>query len=412
MPIESIALVINSNENLVTYAYKNKDDLIHIAKNLLKKIDALLKDIAEEEEKRRELIKQGIRKALGLHENDIIFFKDGYIYIKLFDIKKVKKVKESEKNTIANRYNGLDEKELESFYKNFCNAKESNNFYKSAAKKFVDTYMIEKKIDNETYEKYVFEFIQSIINKHLIENFDRNDVFFKGFSGYVFRIHFQEVFGHIADLMLFEISMSNKYMIEFLKYYSLDVIVCNGKKYKIPQIKAESGLKWNVVSMLSIAKVYTKAMNSIESLETKKDEFEKKLAELYVGGISPVEYNVKINKEIDKTSQEIFYCSKKQDAFHDMLHVTIDEDKKEELKNDITAIKNKLQELSAQKKSLEGKLYNQAKLNKYTAMRKEIDGIVRQQKRAEKILSQNEEAYLSMKNSLLKALISKKQLLS
>lgn len=410
MPLESIITVINTNESLITYGYKNRDDLIHIAKKLFNKIDSLLKDTAQD--KRRELIKKGVRKALGLHKSDIVFFKNGYLFVKLFDTKKVKKIKEAEKGTIAGRYNGIDEKELESFYKNFCNIKHSDNFYKNAARRFMDTYLIEKKIDNDTYEKYVFQYIQSIINEYLTSTYDKNDLFFKGFSGYIFRIHFLEVFGYIADFMLFEISMSNKYMMDFLNYYSMDIVVSEGRKYKIPEIKAQSGLKWNVVSMLSIVKVYNKAMLSIDSLEAKKEELRKSMSEFLVGDVSPIEYNAIINKELDKVSQSFFYCTKKQETFYDMLQLTADEKKREEIKNDIKDIKNELQELNVQKKTLSDKLITQTGINKYTSLQKDIDAINRQQKRDEKILSQNEEAYISIKNSLVRALISKKQLLS
>lgn len=409
MTIKNVVDIINSNENLITCGYKNKDDLTRISKKLLDKINTSLKDMVEE--KKRETIKKGVRKALGLNRNDIVFFKNGYIFIKLFDMSKIKKITESEKGTIASRYNGLDEKELESFYKNFCSIKESNNFYHDVAKKFVDTYMLDKKIDNETYEKYVFQFIQSLINEHLVSTFDRNDIFFKGFSGYVFRIHFQEVFGYIANFILFEVSKSNKYMIEFLNYYSLDIIVNEGKKYKIPEIKAESGLKWNVVSMMSIVKIYTKAIVSIETLEAKKESLNNKISEFYVGDVSPIEHNAKITKEIENMAQEFFYCSRKQDAYYDTLQITHNENKREELKNDIKAIKSELQVLTNKKKKLTEKLVTQTDLNKYINIQKEIDSINRQQKRDEKILSQNQDAYLSIKNSLIKALISKKQLL-
>lgn len=409
MTIKNVVDIINSNENLITCGYKNKDDLTRISKKLLDKINTSLKDMVEE--KKRETIKKGVRKALGLNRNDIVFFKNGYIFIKLFDMSKIKKITESEKGTIASRYNGLDEKELESFYKNFCSIKESNNFYHDVAKKFVDTYMLDKKVDNETYEKYVFQFIQSLINEHLVSTFDRNDIFFKGFSGYVFRIHFQEVFGYIANFILFEVSKSNKYMIEFLNYYSLDIIVNEGKKYKIPEIKAESGLKWNVVSMMSIVKIYTKAIVSIETLEAKKESLNNKISEFYVGDVSPIEHNAKITKEIENMAQEFFYCSRKQDAYYDTLQITHNENKREELKNDIKAIKSELQVLTNKKKKLTEKLVTQTDLNKYINIQKEIDSINRQQKRDEKILSQNQDAYLSIKNSLIKALISKKQLL-
>ena len=409
MTIDKIVDIINSNEDLISCGYKNKDDLTRISNKLLKKIDSLFKNVSENEKK--ETIKGAVRKALELHENDIVFFKNGYIFVKLFDISKIRQITDADKGTVASRYNGLDEKELESFYKNFCSIKESNNFYRDVAKKFVDTYLIEKKIDNETYEKYVFQFIQSIINDKLINAFDRNDIFFKGFSGYVFRIHFQEVFSYIANFILFEIGMSNKFIIKFLSYYSLDILIIEGRKFKVPEIKAESGLKWNVVSMMSIVKVYSKAIMTIESLEIKKESLKKKVTEFYIGEVSPIEHNNKISRDIEKVNQDFLYCSSKQDAYFDTLNITKDEKQRTSIKNDIKAIKSELQDLTSKRKKLKEKMVSQSDLAKYTQIQKEIDSINRQQHKNEKILSQNEDAYLSIKNSLIKALISKKHLL-
>lgn len=406
--INELVEIINSNQDLIMHGYRGKDDLTCISKELMEKITLFLENRQKKDMDKREVIKTAIRKTLKLHENDIVFLKDELGFIKFFDTSKIKIIDESEKYTAAARYNGLNEEELKSFYNNFCSIKESDGFYYQIAKKFVDDYLLDKKIDNHTYEKQVFPSIQSIINDHLINAFDRNDIFFKGFAGYIFRIHFEDVFGYIANFILFEVSISNKHVISFLNYYSLDVIVMDGKRYKVPEIKAESGLKWNVVSMMSIVKIYNKALTSKESLQIKKESLKKSIAEFYVEDISPIEYNNEINKQIDKISNELLYCSRKQDSFMDSLNITKDEKDRESIKENIKNIKDEMRTLAEKKKSLSQKLLSQSNLLKYNNIKKEIDSLNRQQKRDEKILLQNEDAYLSIKNSLIKALISKK----
>ncbi|MCK9472938.1 hypothetical protein [Sulfurimonas sp.] len=407
--IINIIKILNSNENLITHCYKGKDDLTCISEKLVDKINAYLKTESEEEANQKELIRQAVREAHNLHESDIVFFKNDCIFIKFFDTSKVKIIPEEEKGTIAGRYNGLDEDELKLFYDNFCSAKESDDFYREAAREFIDIYIIEKKIDNETYEKYVFQYIQSIINEKLTSKYDKNEIFFKGFSGYVFRIHFEEMFEYIAHFILFEVSMLNKQVIDFLNYYSLNVIVVNGKKYKVPQIKAQSGLKWNVVSMMSIVKIYNKVALSIEQINSKRELLAKELSEFSTAKLSPIEYNSMINKNIDEITLEINAALRRQITLEDVLATSKDEKEGKKLKDDIRNIKNLLQSLADNKKKLSEKLIKQHVLMQYNNIKKDMDSLKRQQKRDEKILQQNEEAYLSIKTSLIKALIAKKR---
>ncbi|HUH41606.1 MAG TPA: hypothetical protein VLZ29_00635, partial [Sulfurimonas sp.] len=256
--LDSIINIIEENSDLIEYDSNEKKDLICMGKDLTLKLTHFTSHITNEEINKKELLKHAIREALELEKSDIVIIKKDQIFIKLFDMSNYREVSESEKNTIAERYNGISEEHLISFYKNFFIKDENKYFFYEVAEQFVDVYLLEKKIDNITYEKYVFSFIQAIIIEHLENLFDNNPEFFKGFSGYVFRVHFKEVFGYIANMILSEVSVSNKYMIDFLKYYSLNVLVIDGQKYKVPEIEAENGMKWTVSSMMSIVKIYMK----------------------------------------------------------------------------------------------------------------------------------------------------------
>ena len=410
--LDSLIDMIDKNEEQVEYDYNGKSDLICLKEKLTSELTHFVNHISNEEINKKELLKYAVREAFELKESDIIIIKNSQIFIKLFDNGSVKEIPESQKETIANRYNGLDEENLKSFYKNFFHKEENRDFFYLVAEEFVEIYLLEKRIDNITYEKYVFTFIQSIIINHLENSFDHNQEFFKGFSGYVFRIHFKEVFGYIAELILEEISNSNKHMAEFIKYYSLNIVVVNGQKYKVPELEADNGLKWSVSSMMSIIKIYIKTLKSMEALQDRQDELQESIKQYYVNGLSPIEYNNHINDEIEKISQEFFYDTRKLNIYMDSFDTTKDEKEKEGLKKDIQEIKAKMQQKREEKEKLANKLIDKGRLLRYNDTLKEIDSLQRQEKREERLLEQNRDSYLSIKNSLIKALTSKKVLLN
>lgn len=409
--LEAIIDMIEQNDDLIEHNYNNKDDLICLQKELTLKLTHFVNKINNEEINKKELLKYAIREAFELYKGDIIIIKNSQIFIKLFNESSVKEISEEEKNTVANRYNGLDENELESFYNDFFLKEQNKNFFYFVAEEFVDTYMLEKKIDNFAYEKHVFSLIHSIVTEHLISSFDKNDSFFKGFSGYIFRIHFKEVFNHIANLILSELSASNRYIMEFLKYYSLNIVVLDGKKYKVPEIEASNGLKWNVVSMMSIVKIYIKTEISLETTREQIEELEDSAKELYINSLSPVEYNSNITKEMEKISQNIIYLTKRLNIYASSLDTPKESEEANDLKNDIREIQREIQLKKEEKNRLSLQMATKAQIVKYSNIKREIDSLNRHAKRDEKILAQNKSAYLSIRNSLVKALTSKKALI-
>lgn len=409
--LHAIIDIIDKNEDLIEYDYNNKEDLICLQKELTKKLTNFVNKIDNEEIDKKELLKHAIRESFELTSSDIIIIKNSQIFIKLFNEGSIKKISDEEKNTIASRYNGLDEDELKSFYNNFFLKERNKNFLYFVAEQFVDTYMLDKKIDNFIYEKYAFSLIQSIVKEHLINSFDKNDEFFKGFSGYVFRKHFKEVFNHIANLLLSELSASNKYITDFLKYYSLNVVVLEGQKYRVPEIEAANGLKWNVASMMSIVKIYVKTEMSLETIKEQKEELEDAISEYYINSLSPIEHNNKITKEIEKISQNLIYATKRLNIYTDSFDSSKNPQEAESLKSEIREVGYEIQMKKDEKSKLTSKMATKSHIVKYNNIKREIDSLKRQERRDEKILAQNKNAYLSIRNSLVKALTSKKILI-
>jgi len=407
--LEALIEILNSNEDLCEFNYKDNENQILIQKDLKYKLYGFIDDIKNEDINKSELIKHSIREALELEDSDIIVIKEDSIFIKLLSQLKRKQINLEEKETIANRYNGIDEDELIFFYTEYFSQEENKNFFYLVAQEFVEVCFIEENINNEDYEKNVFSDIQNIIIEQLVDTFDYNESFFKGFSGYIFRIHFQEVFSFIADFILYEISASNTYMVDFLKYYSLNIIVINGMKYRVPALEAENGMKWNVISIMSVAKIYMKVKESVENLQEDVYEIDAELYEMFIGELSPVEYNNELTKHKNEITEDIAQGIKELKIFSDKYDFSKDNEEKKTLKKEIQEIKNELQGLKENRDNIMSKVVDKSVISKYRALEKEMDGCFRQLKAEEKILSQNVNSYRSVKNALSKALISKKK---
>lgn len=399
---KEITDIIQENENLVEY--KNNKIII-----LRKRLRDSIYEIVSEIENAKEILRFSIKQALELKDSDIVVIKKDQIFIKIFDVEKKKKITERDANTIAGRFNGIDEGELKDFYKEYFSKAESKKFFNLIVKEFTQRYFLEERIDNDRYEKNVFAYVQTIIMQKLVNEFDYCEDFLKGFSGYIFRIHFNEVFEAIAEFMLNEISRSNDYMVEFLKYYSLNIIILDGTKYKVPLLQTEEGMKWNVVSMLSVAKVYIRTKISIEEIKEYARELDKKKLEFFVEGVSPVEYNKECREDRQKLTELLRAEARVLQDMLDDIYGIKDPKEKEQIRIEIEEKKQEIKDIKKTIENISAKEIKRGVLDKYLKLEREMESILRDIKAQEKILKQNTDSFLSIKKSLVKALISKKQ---
>jgi len=407
--LDALIKILYDNQELIQDNYKKNKNQILFPKEFKQKIFEFTELIENEEINKKELIKYSIRKFLELNESDIVIIKEESIFIKLLSNIKKKHISLEEQETIANRYNGIEEDELISFYTESFSQEENKNFFYLVAKVFVDVYFNEQKIDNAEYEKNVFYYIQDIIIDQLNTTFDFNETFFRGFSGYIFRIHFQEVFGHITDFILYEVAMSNTHVSDFLKYYSLNIIVVNGIKYKVPTLEADNGLKWNVISIMSVAKVYMKVMRSVEDLTEDMYDIDDDLYSMFIADSSPVEYNNELLKFQNEITEDIAFEIKELKSFSDKYDSSNNSTEKKEMKIIMQDIKDDLIDFKTKRDNIAAKMLDKSVISEYRALEKEMEECIRQIKAEERILKQNEESYTSVKKTLTKALISKKK---
>ncbi len=401
-----IELLENQEEDII-YDYKGKSNQILIKSSLVKQIVHFIKK-QNSKESLSDLVKAYIRAAFELTNNSVVISKNGHIFIKIIDETVKKQVAEEEKNTVKNRYNGIEEEELESFYKEFFEEEENQDFFFMVAKEFFEKYFIEKHISNDEYERKAFSYIHTITLQKLMELYDDEDGFFLGFAGYIFRIHFKEVFTYIAELILNEMALSNQEIIDFLNYYAQDIVLIQGNKYKVPNIEAENGLRWTVPSMLSIVRIYTKAKNNIDSFRKETKRLRHEVQKFYINGLSPIKNNELLKAEKTSLEVQIDELNQKLNILHSKIDRIKDEKQKTMLKEEIYKQQNRLQILRRKREKTIKNIVKKSNLMQYIALQKEIDRLSRKIQRENKILKQNEEAYESIKTSLVKALISKK----
>ena len=407
--VDKIINILEENQDSIISGYKGKDDQIYLDTNLRDKIFAYTKKIENEHVNDKELVRFSVRKGLELKDEDLIMIKKDCIFVKLCDI--TKKHAKMKKAVLDRRFNGIDEEEMQEFCKEHFKNQENRNFFLITAKLFVEKYFLEKNINNHDYEKKVFQLIQSIMTEQLMNKFDHCEDFFKGFAGYIFRRNFETLFQYIAELILHEVSISNSYMIEFLKYYSLNVIVIDGRKYETPSLRTDGDLKWNVISMLSIVKVYLKTELSIKHMQHNIDTKNAEIMDLSIDGLTPVEYNRKNTDEINKIVHTLIDYERTLESCYDSLMLAKDESEKQELEREISLLKKHMQELREEKKTLLHKSIKRITINKFIELEKNVASMMRGLDKESRMLDQNKDSFKSIKSSLVKALISKKRLL-
>lgn len=402
--VDEIISLIEDNEEFIIDDYNGKPGQVLLEKDLKDKIYALIGTLEEEKINKKELVKYAVREAFELEESDIVMVKEKGIFIKMFDT-----LPRDEKEQ---RYNGIDEKELEAFNAEHFSNTDDREFFNLVARLFVDRYLLEKNINNQEYEKNVFSYVQSIITEQLMNTFDHCEEFFTGLSGYIFRIHFVEVFENIAEAMLVELAISNDFMLEFLKYYSMDVIVVAGYKYRVPALEAENGLRWNVVSMLSIVKLYVKTNSAGKLIKHAIEKKEEEMETYLIDGYTPVEYNNICIAEKNTLVEKLTQHENTIERCLDSMAFAKTDNEKESLEKEIRLMKEDIIRVKEEQKKLLDRTISRIEINIYMTIEKEIGSLRMQLKREQKILGQNEKAFMSIQKALVKALMSKKKLIT
>ncbi|WP_304544002.1 hypothetical protein [Sulfurimonas microaerophilic] len=277
------------------------------------------------------------------------------------------------------------------------------------SQEFVQNYFHTNKINNIDYEKNVFKYIQNIVLEHLVKLYDNSDGFFTGFSGYLFRQNFKTVFEHIADLLLEAVSLSNNSIIEFLNYYTSGIIVLDGIKYKVPSIEVENGNTLKIVSILPIIKVYFKANHTIVELQKEIDKVSLELKKLYIGHKSPVAFNTNILNSIENIKVKIGTKTKKLKSRYDSIEKIPNTTLRLQKNREKNSLLLEIKKLNKEIEMLNSKIVQANVIKKYITLKSKMDSLVRHKKNQEQVLSQVDSKFTTVRDALVKALISKKK---
>jgi len=307
--------------------------------------------------------------------------------------------------------NATDINALESFYTYNFSQEDTEILCENIAEEFLQKYFLDSTINNATYEKDVFKSIKKLIILHLDSKFTKEMDFYVPFAIYFFKKNLKLIFQNLSEYIMEEVAYSNHDVINFLKYYSLDTIVVDSKKYKVPQIREKEGDRWNVVSMLGILKVYVKTYEQLETIQNDIESIQTKIASFYINDTSPIEHNKEIEKKHEIIEEEIKNNASLIDTINDSLVILKNEDALNKARKELEGAQVQRLNLREEKAVLTKAKIKQVNMYQYKELVKQLESLQRSAKPNEKIIAQNQESYNSIKNSLTQALISKKQAL-
>ena len=303
----------------------------------------------------------------------------------------------------------MQTEKLKLFYLQNFSEKEMEVLCFDVGQIIVEKYFLSDVIDNTTYEKDIFKIIKKILILKLNNSFNLTMEFNALLSVYIFKKHFKLIFSYLAERIMVEIGYSNYEVMNFLKYYSLDVILVDKIKYMVPQIKEENGPRWNVTSMQGILKIYVKTQEQLTDTLRYLADLETQAHSYFINGINPYQHNEQVEKRFQNLEVRINENIQRIDIVHDSLFILKEEDEIVRANEELQLYQKQRAHLRELKAQLTKEKIKQFKILTYESTLKKIEIIQREIKPKEKIIQQNKESYLSIKNALMRALISKKQ---
>ncbi len=403
--------ILQKHTSLLHKNYNGKKDQILLEAPLVQALKEHLNKHIEDDNLLNATLKTLLREIFDLQEEDLLIFKNGIIFIKLASTLP-QKIQNGRKDASETRFNGYDEKELIAFYNQFFTPKESLSLIKSAANEFVQTHLLQNGMGNEEYEKKVFAYLKEIIYNILTQKFDNEDEFLKGFAGYFLRINFEKVFRELAEILLEKIAFGEQKIVNFLEYYSHEVIIINGEKYTPPPLMNPQGFRWKLTSIRPIVRIYVTNLQHIREIRTKIAELKAKMDALYKsnGSISLLKRQRMLQESIEKIEKEIRQkLSLIERLYDEMLSQKLSKEKKKELKKTIELEKNETEKLKTQMQQYQKALLPSTTIMQYKKLYKEYEDFNRELKNKFKILEQNRKNYEEIRAALVKALIQKKK---
>lgn len=252
------------NYSLLIEIFERKDDfspmpyIVSIPENLRKPILENFLQLDSNTDNARQMTRRQIDQIFSLDVKDIIFFLRGRITIRNYT--PPQKLPEG----ADKRFGGESIEDMEALY---------NTYFPDGAWEHIESILgevIEEKlnfgvIDNLTFTRTFIPVFRSMIEILLLEIIKPEDrPKLEGFTGYVLRQNFHDIFVYTAKNLLQFVENRDKNAEAFIKYFSDEVVVdVNGnrvQKYAIIDTKQQ---KWNFSAIISITMQYKQVKQKI-----------------------------------------------------------------------------------------------------------------------------------------------------
>ena len=403
---EKIINLIESNNNLIDFDYKNIKNLIVIQGILFEKITAVTSKIHTPTVDIKELTKQAVLAGLKLDNKELVIVKKEQIVIKL--VMNIIRNNIDEKNpTEANRYNGFSIDEIEDLYDNYFDAEVLDDFIEDVAYEVYEYLFLRKKISNDFYEKNIYPIIQKIIIDKL-DNFDVNITLKKGFAGYILRVNFVDVFTHIAEEILESIAYRDEYLMNWIKYYHGQVVVDGNQRYQAPYMINSEGQKYNPSAIFGTIAMWYKTKEKVATLRKRLSDAKEKVAVLQIDNLSPREYKYELIRERQELEKDITIINEKLEELMKKRHLIKNNDDKFDINEEIKVLRHDLREFKSELNEINVEVTSVDTATS-RGIEENIIRIEKTLKHEEASLKQNKKVYASIKSALIKALTSKRK---
>jgi hypothetical protein len=156
-------------------------------------------------------------------------------------------------------------------------------------------------IDNQTFAKTCVPIFRSMIEILLLDIIDNNHRDkIEGFTGYVLRQHFQNIFLYMAKNLLEYVENRDKNAELFIKYYADEIILDpNGNKIQKYAITDTKNQKWNFSSIVSIMMQYKQMKLRISSQKETIHTAQGKVSESHADIESEKDHHKLLDEQID-----------------------------------------------------------------------------------------------------------------
>jgi hypothetical protein len=411
---------ILEHKDQILYPYKGKNDQMYINSDLKHALEDKINKSTEPIDPKALLVFV-IKKALKLSERDIVLVKRDDIIVKVFNT--VNELDSSiaspkDKKSGEDRFKGYDQKEIEAHLASIFNSKELAGFITSSINELSAEQLNFSEISNAFFEQNELRIIRNHIAHNLSLNLIGEEEYLIGMAGYIFRQHFVDVHQQLAEALMEKVVHKDTHAKEFLFYYSGDVVVEKGKKYKIPALATLDGRTWLPKTTIPIFTTWIKNNKVLHSITQEHQQ----LAPTYTNLKSAVEktkktmkvYQATLNNYQDKHKQAM----RDRDRYINKLEESLS---KQESRNEYTRIRENVhnlkqhvnmlaQKINEQKEQMhQYKLQNNALITEFKTIESQRQKLYYEMKTIQKNININSTAYHSIIHSLTYALTQRKK---